>query len=292
MQLDNHALAKARIHPDHPLDHTVDVRRLTEPLLSVVMEALNEGYLSCFTAFGRQLWVSRAQLAAVVGFGRKVHNPTSPYFVPPDAILQVPYAHDPITDASPAYQRRHLTIARHAADYLAALRSAMPPRPYDLHVKKNAHGSPLVGLIHRHRVDARADDTGWWVISVQVAPFVPDGESLDDPTSIWFVGPGDRADQDEVDRLTDEHRRHWPEIYLEHAPAAPRHSSSNPAAGLGRSICHDDPDRYGRLYEHIPSGPCNGPREDDQRTICGVITDDSRSSQVCRGRQRAGPPHS
>jgi hypothetical protein len=109
--------------------------------------------------------------------------------------------------------------------YLSALRSAMPPRPFDLHVKRAAEGSPLVGLIHARKVDTHADDTAWWVGLDQVSAFMPNGECVDDPASAWFVGPDDRADHGEVDRLTAEHRRYWPEIYGDIAPASMRAAS-------------------------------------------------------------------
>ncbi len=213
MQIHPFALGALGLGLDHPVSHDVNVQRLTEPLLSLTMAAVIAGDLACYTAFGTQLWVPRIQLAAAVGFGRKLYEPTDPCFVLPEAVLRVPYLPDPITADAPLYQQEFLMTAQRMADYLTALRDAMPPRPFDLHVHRAAHNTAPRQLIEGHAITACPSDHGWWVCAAEMRPFLPAGESFDDPTSAWYVDPHDWADHDEVERLSAEHRTHWPEIY-------------------------------------------------------------------------------
>ncbi|MET1755543.1 hypothetical protein ABVV53_08740 [Novosphingobium sp. RD2P27] len=214
MQINIFARGAQGIGPDHSINYDVDVRRLTEPLLSLTKAALVAGYLSCYTARGTQLWVPRAQLAAAVGFGHKLYDPNDPSFVPPEAVLEVPYLPNPVTaDASP-YQQEFLASARRMADYFSDLVGAMPPRPFDIHVHRTStQPSPLRRLIEAHVIAAHSTDRGWWVSAAEARPLLPAGEGFDDPASEWYVDPHDWADHDEVERLITEHRRHWPEIY-------------------------------------------------------------------------------
>lgn len=217
MKVHPYGMAKIGIGPDHPIDHDVNVERLSKALRMVADAAIEEGQLSCYVALDRARWVSRAQLAAVAGFGRKLHEPASPFFVPESAMMKVPYLPELVTEAVAAaswYQRRVLSTARHTAEYLLALRAAMPPRPYDVHVHRTQHkASPLLALIQAGIIRAHSSDCGWWVAAEEVREFMQPPEKLDDLRSAWYVDAHDWADHDEVDRLSAEHRSCWPEIY-------------------------------------------------------------------------------
>jgi hypothetical protein len=214
MQINFFARGAMGIHPEHPHDHTVDVERLTEPLLSVAMSALTAGTLPSFTGWGQQFWVSRVQLAAVAGFGRKLYDPQDPYFVPPEAMLRMPYLREPVTAQSPPYQQKYLEVARRAAAYLVTLRNEMPARPADLHIKPSRGvTSPLDQLITAQALQSYPSSEGRWVVAAEAGAYLPAGESFDNPSSAWYVDPHDWADQDEIDRLIADHRREWPEIY-------------------------------------------------------------------------------
>ena len=213
MKINPFANGAIGIAPGHRLHYNVNVTALTDPVNSVAMAGLDEGNLSCYTNFGKELWVCDAQLAAVVGFGWKLFDPSSPYFVPPEAMIKPAFWRERIEADAPDYQLKALEDARIAADYLAELGAAMPPRPYDLHVHRRTEGTPLARMVQDGRLDTHPSERGWWVISAEVIKLLPAGESLEDPESSWYVSPRDWADQDEVDRFIEEHRRNWPEIY-------------------------------------------------------------------------------
>ena len=221
MQVHAFAMAARGIGPDHPIDHDVSAELLPEALSIIASAAIKAGHLSCYIALNGGRWVSRAQLAAVAGFGRKLYDERDPCFVPAEAMLIVPYLSNPVTQAIAAaspYQRQVLSTARLTADYLAALRAAMPPRPHDVHVHETSNNaSSLLPLIRLERINTHRSSCGWWLIGDEVRRFLPSGDSLDDPASAWYVDVHDRADHDEVDRLIAEHRRYWPEIYGEFA---------------------------------------------------------------------------
>jgi hypothetical protein len=210
-------MAVQGIGPDHPIDHDVNIEHLSDPLRAVAETAIEADHLSCYTALDRARWVSRAQLAGVAGFGRKLYEPASPFFVPERAMMKVPYRPDPVTEAVAAtswYQRRVLSTAQHTADYLSALRAAMPPRPYDIHVHRTEEVvSPILALVLAEAIRTHPSDSGWWVVAVEVREVMPLGEKLDDLSSAWYVDVHDWADHEEVDRLSTEHRNCWPEIY-------------------------------------------------------------------------------
>lgn len=224
MQVHPYGMASQGIGPDHPIDLTVNVERLSEPLKAQAIAAISEDTLLCYVALNGDRWVSRAQLAAAVGFGHKLYDPSDPWFVPPTAVLKIAYLAETITDeiaAASDYQRFVLRIARRAADYLAALQTAMPPRPFTLHVHRTAgHTRPLRQLIERGALAVHPSHCGWWIKSDEVQAIAPDDE-IDNPNSAWFVGPHDRADRDAVDALVEAHRSNWPEIYpaLDQAPS-------------------------------------------------------------------------
>jgi hypothetical protein len=178
------------------------------------MAALDAGEISCYTAYGKELWVSRGALAVIVGFRRRLYDPASAYFVPPDAMMRVAYMPQPIADTSHPLQQTYLASARNFADFLAALQAEMPPRPFDLHVNNTAsQDKPLRRLVDEDAIAFHTSQSGWWINSAEASAFLPAGESFDDPDSTWFVDPHDWADHDEVERLVAEHRQHWPEIY-------------------------------------------------------------------------------
>jgi hypothetical protein len=217
MQICLENLARRGIAYAHPIDHDVLVEELPKELSVIALNAIRAGELSCYEATARQFWVPRAQLAAVAGFGRRLYDPSHIYFVPPEAMLRVPYTPELVPE-SPADRSVHqivtLRTARHAAAYLTALRDAMPPRPYDLHIHRASGGiSPLHQLIKTASISAYSSDSGWWVEEGEISNLLPVGENLDDPDRSWFVGPNDRADHKEVERLSADHRRIWPEVY-------------------------------------------------------------------------------
>jgi hypothetical protein len=213
VQINPFANGAAGIGPNHPLHLNVNVRLLNDPVRSIAMAALDAGNLSCHTDNGRASWVFDAQLAAIVGFGRKLNDPGSPYFVPPEAKITPCFLPERIRVNSPFYHLKALADARLAADYLTNLSAAMPPRPYDLHVHRDAEGTPLASLAKDGSLDLHPSDRGWWVSSVQLLQRLPAGESLYDPASAWYVDPHDWADHDAVDEFLARHRRQWPEIY-------------------------------------------------------------------------------
>jgi hypothetical protein len=235
-------MAAQGIGPDHPIDHSVNVERLPATLLTMTVPAISAGDLSCYVALNGERWVSRAQLAAVVGFGHKLHDPNDPCFVPPEAMLEVPYLPALVTREvalSSSYQRRVLMTAQYAADYLAALCAAMPPRPFDLHIHRlREDGSPLRSLIKRGAIDAWPTDYGWWVSADEVRAHVPWGDDPDNPDSAWYVSPSDRADHGEVERLCAAHRVHWPELYgtLANRPIAIGHITVNGGLSAALSV--------------------------------------------------------
>lgn len=209
-------MASMGIGPDHPIDLTVNVERLPPTLRALASAAISEGILQCYRALNGERWVSRAQLAAAVGFGRKLYAPSDPCFVPTTAVLTVPYLTQQITDevaAASEYQRFVLQIARRAGNYLDALQAAMPPRPFTLHVHRTADSTlPLRRLIDRGALGIHPSGCGWWIVADEVQALAP-LEEIDSEDSAWFVGPHNRADHDAVDALVCAHRNDWPEIY-------------------------------------------------------------------------------
>jgi hypothetical protein len=102
MQVHAHGMASQGIGPDHPIDLTVNVEKLSAALKAIVTTSISDDILLCYVALNGERWVSRAQLAAAVGFGRKLCDPTDPCFVPATAILAVPYLPRPVTDEAAA----------------------------------------------------------------------------------------------------------------------------------------------------------------------------------------------
>ena len=216
MQIDIAALVAAGHRADHALNYDVDVHRLSGSLHAAILAGIQAQTLSCYTAFGKGLWVSRAQLAPFVGFGHRLYDPRDPWYVPPAAMVQMPYIAAPITEGvaagSPA-QREFLDAARDMATFLASLCKAMPPRPFDLHIHEHqAEASPLLVATETGLLSTYRSSKGWWIVSNEAAALLPTGEGFDEPDSVWFIDPHDRADHDEVDRLCAEHRQRWPEL--------------------------------------------------------------------------------
>ena len=188
MQVHAYGMASQGIGPDHPIDLTVNVEKLPAALKAIVTTAISDDILLCYVALDGERWVSRAQLAAAVGFGRKLRDPADPCFVPPTATLTVPYLPTPVTDAAAAaspYQRFALSTAQRAADYLAALAAEMPPRPHDLHVHRTSGvQGPLLDLVTAGLISSFPSDRGWWV-----SPDYSSGAQIgggDRGLSLWF----------------------------------------------------------------------------------------------------------
>lgn len=217
MKIHPFAMAAQGIGPDHPINHDVNVTRLMPPLSTALAAAIEAGDLRSYTALDNDIWVPRVQVGVIVGLRRKLDDTASAWFLPPAAVMAVPYLPEPITDevaANSPYQRSALITARATADYLTALQAAMPPRPFDIHVDATSPSSaPLRRLIEEQALSVCVSESGWWISTVDVSKFLPEGASFDDPDCPWYVDPHDWADQDEVDRLIWEHRRNWPEIY-------------------------------------------------------------------------------
>ena len=214
MMINAFARAASGFSHKHPIFRDVNVEELTEPLQSLAGEAIAIGTLPSYLSVEGRRWVMQAELAAAVGWGRRLYDSHCPYFVPPKAIAPTFYLSEPITAATMHWQREFLKEACHKAEYLARLQDDQPPRPFDLHVHGMASlDLPLRGLIGAGAIEVHHGYRGWWVSSDEVLPMLSLGDSLDDPASAWYVDVHDRADHDEVDRLIAEHRRYWPEIY-------------------------------------------------------------------------------
>lgn len=217
MKVHPYGMAAQGIGPGHPINHDIIVDRLTDPLAATAAAAIKRGDLSCYIAPDGTRWIPRVQLGAAIGFRVKLHDPTSRWFVPPEAIMTVPYMPVLVTNeiaAASPYQARVLTTARDTAEYLKALHAAMPPLPFDLHVNRTAAAdAPLRCLVLANAVASYPSDCGWWIHSAEAQVFLPDGESFDAPASAWYADPHDWADQEEVEKLIADHRRRWPEIY-------------------------------------------------------------------------------
>ncbi len=218
MQLDVVGMRAIGLKEDHPINMDVDCRMLPKGTYALALEAIKSNTLLCHTDLGRGCWVSRAQLATTLGFGRRLYDPAAEFSVPADAVLAIPYLDTPITPEvarASRIQASALASARAMAQFLADLRTLMPPPQFDMHVRDvEACVSPLQSLIVENSVDAHPSHCGWWVSRATVEPLLPSNASLDDPESHWFVSPHDYIDHAEVERLATMHRRCWPEVYL------------------------------------------------------------------------------
>lgn len=216
MQINVFAMAAIGYGHAHPLEYDTRVELLTEPLASLARAAMTAGDLQTYREAQDAWWVSRAQLAAVAGFGRPLSDPADPYFVPPAARMQVCFLPEPITEemlVSMPFQLAYLQAARRTADYLQRLLDAAPPRPFDLHVHRDAPITPLRVLAESSKLRCWPSNKGWWISSAEARAHLPAGESFTDRASAWYVDPLDHADQDEIQRFITEHRERWPEIY-------------------------------------------------------------------------------
>ncbi|MEO8722955.1 MAG: hypothetical protein ABI395_05435 [Sphingobium sp.] len=218
MRVHQFAFGAAGFSPDHPLEFNVQVHRLPLGLAAGVQTAIAAGTLPAHMTAGTNPWVRFSDLVQQIGPDHDVADPNDPYFVPPHAILDVPYLLEPndaaLTHADPEERQAVLRTAAREAGQIVEWRRSWPPRPFNVRVDwMSSSQAGIAQAVQTGRLRTREVGGAWWVSADDVRSLAPSEDALHDPASGFYLGFAHRIDHDAADRRIVEHRKTWPDVY-------------------------------------------------------------------------------